>query len=166
MRTDAILRRPSSATWVDAATRAAVSLGADPVAVMAGSRRKPAVRARWAAWKELVNAQQYSIAQIGAVSGFHHTAVLNALRPKIYRARRSPMSLDHSQIFFLKQHLGVDMTATECAKYLGCRRDDVLTAARAAKMRLNSSWRITALYTPRRPGDRKIGDGIELAKYP
>lgn len=72
---------PSKAEWVAIATQKAQEARVSPSLVMSGSKRKGARSARWEAWKAILEANPgYSIAGLGRVSGFDHTAILHAMK--------------------------------------------------------------------------------------
>lgn len=64
--------------WIAIASEEAVSAGLNPIELMAGSKSHPYIVPRWRAWKRL-HSQDYSLAQIGVVSGHDHTSVRHGL---------------------------------------------------------------------------------------
>lgn len=72
---------PSKAEWVEIASQIAREAKLRPSDVLAGCRYKAAVRARWAAWKEVLDRNpNYSIAGLGRTSGHDHTTILHGLQ--------------------------------------------------------------------------------------
>ena len=73
-------RKPSRQKWVTAATEAAKDAWIPVGWVLSGKKLRPAVLARWTAWKALADEGRYSISGIGQVSGHDHTSVLHGIR--------------------------------------------------------------------------------------
>jgi len=72
--------RPSKSSWVAAATLAAEREGVSVCAVLAGSRKAAAVRARWSAWAAMMENSRHSLPQMAEVTGFDHTTIMYGLR--------------------------------------------------------------------------------------
>jgi hypothetical protein len=72
-------RHPPKAVWEILATEAATEAHVDPVKVMAGDLSRPVCAARWRAWKR-AHELGYSLAGIGATSGFNHATLISAFR--------------------------------------------------------------------------------------
>ena len=74
-------KTPTEGEWLGAATRAALASGINVKHVLSGSRQRAHVRARWRAWKALLDGNpQFSMKGVAAISGFDHTSVMNGLK--------------------------------------------------------------------------------------
>lgn len=96
---------PTSEEWVSAAAQAATEHGVRLASVVGHCRSPKAARARWAAWKTLLDENpQYSAAGVSRASGFDHTTIRSAIirltgkppREATYRSRPSaPPDTEH-----------------------------------------------------------------------
>lgn len=74
-------KMPTKGEWIAAATRAALAAGINPTHVMRGSCQRSHVRARWAAWKAILDQNpNYSIKGLSVVSGFDHSTLLHGMK--------------------------------------------------------------------------------------
>lgn len=70
----------SHSSWFTAACMAAKDHNVPVHRVIGGCRRPATVKARWAAWRALMEKNRdYSISGIAKAGGFNHTTVLNGL---------------------------------------------------------------------------------------
>lgn len=72
---------PSKALWRSVATDEAAKAGLDPEDVLDGYKGHRAARARWCAWRRILDDPEgYSAAGVGRVSGWSHTDVIYGMR--------------------------------------------------------------------------------------
>lgn len=75
------LLEPSKDEWIDAAKIEAAKAMVPLAHVLGGKTYREAVRARWAAWKAVLDANpNYSIAGVGRISGYGHDTILHSLK--------------------------------------------------------------------------------------
>lgn len=96
---------PTPEQWVFVASQKATDAGIRLALVVGHSRDRVAVKARWAAWKTLLDENpQYSVAGVARAGGFDHTAIRYAMiqmtgktvREATYRSRPSaPPDTEH-----------------------------------------------------------------------
>lgn len=83
---------PTRQEWEAIATECAKAAGVCPFKVMAGCVANGAARARGVAWKTALDrCPRWSIAGVARVSGFHHTAIMAALKRIQRQAPMSPI---------------------------------------------------------------------------
>jgi len=72
---------PTEGEWLGAAARASIQANIHVKHILSGSRIRSHVRARWAAWRALLDSnQQFSMKGVGEVSGFDHSSVMNGMQ--------------------------------------------------------------------------------------
>ena len=71
---------PTQGEWIGVVNECAAAAGIEPSAILGGSRHRPVGRARWQAFKTLLDRYpNYSIAGLARTSGFHHSSILYGL---------------------------------------------------------------------------------------
>ncbi len=134
---------PSKATWLAAASIAASEAGAGLVGVLAGSKLPKDIKARWAAFKIVLDANPaYSKIGLARTSGFHHSSIIYALRRL---DGRSPRKIQAMRAFskmvlldFVRSHL--DMSVEELAAAVSVSPSLIRERARAAGIVLKPSY--------------------------
>lgn len=72
---------PPNRVWIAAARQAAREAGVRPSLVLGDCRSRNACRARWVAWKRILDGNpRYSIAGLARVAGWDHSSILYAMR--------------------------------------------------------------------------------------
>lgn len=87
LKTPSIKRRqPPASEWIRIATETAQERGIHPGLLLAGSRKRTIVLARWEAWRRtLASNDNYSIAGLGRISGHDHATIIRGLQIMGYR---------------------------------------------------------------------------------
>jgi len=78
--------------WVEHATREAILANVKPSLVMGTSHRKEVWKARWKAWRAILDSPvNYSVNSLAAVSGYNHVSILYAMRTMKQREAQAKM---------------------------------------------------------------------------
>lgn len=134
---------PSRTTWIATAATVAREEGIPVGAIVGGGQTKPVWRARWKAWKAVLDKNaDYSVAGLARISGWHHTTILSGLRRlnepvkakakrKSYNEGRAMKRREFSN-YLQRVNSELGMTAEEFAEATGLSLRTILARAKAA----------------------------------